>query len=160
MSHYYFTEDGYKKIKAEVEELENLIKFDIPRDLATAAEHGDLRENSEYAAAKEKQALSMAKLGELQERLSKARIVRKRDLPADMVTLCKKVKAKNVESGEEVTYIILGDGESDLENGIISYQSPLAQALIGNKIGDVADIDLPGAKERLEIVEIDFYDGP
>jgi len=158
MSDYFFTEKGFQAAKQEAEALERLIKVDIARDLATAAAHGDLRENAEYAAAKEKQQNSLAKLRQLQRRLSGARIVKHSDFPVDTVTLCKRVKIKEVESGEVDEYTILGEGETDLDRGIISYQSPLANALIGSRVGDTVDAELPAGVRQFEILDIGFFD--
>lgn len=158
MSKYYFTEEGYRKLKQEIDDLERFIKVDCARDLATAAAHGDLRENAEYAAAKEKQALSMAKLRQLRERMTNAEVVRKADLPLDTVTLGKRVKFKQLDTEEVETYTILGEGESDIENGIISYQTPLARCLIGKKVGEVAELRMETAVTEFEILEINFFD--
>ncbi|MFQ5709067.1 MAG: transcription elongation factor GreA [bacterium] len=158
MKQYYFTETGYQKLKKEIEETEKFIKRDIAKEIATAREHGDLRENAEYDAAKTKQANYAAKLRQLQERLMHARIIRKQDLPPDIVTLGKKVTIRDVASGEEDTYTILGEGETDIDNGIISYQSPLAKALIRHKTGDLVDVQLPRGLKKFEILEIDFYE--
>ncbi len=158
MKQYYFTEQGYEKLKKEIEELERFIKHDIAKEIATAREHGDLRENAEYEAAKNKQANYMAKLGQLQERFVNARIIRKEELPPDTVTLGKKVTIRDAASGEEDTYTILGDGETDIDQGIISYQSPLAQALMNHKVGDVVDVQLPGGLKQYEILEICFFE--
>jgi len=159
MSHYYYTEEGFQKAKKELEELERYIKVDIAKALGTAAAHGDLRENAEYAAAKENQANSMAKMNQMRQRITRARIVTQEDFPNDTVTLCKRVKIKDVSSSEEIVYTILGEGESDIENGIISYQSPLAAGLIGSKVGEVASVELPGGNREYEILELEFYAG-
>ncbi|MFQ5863768.1 MAG: transcription elongation factor GreA [bacterium] len=158
MKHYYFTETGYQKLKKEIEKLEKYIKHDIAKEIAAAREHGDLSENAEYDAAKTKQANYMAKLGQLQERFRNARIIRKEDLPPDIVTLGKKVKIRDVDSGDEEAYTILGEGETDIDNGIISYQSPLAQALIKHKQGDVVEVQLPRINKKYEILEVEFFD--
>jgi transcription elongation factor GreA len=157
MSEYFFTEEGIKKARQEAESLERYIKVDIAKALATAAAHGDLRENAEYTAAKENQANSMAKLRRLQQRLTKARVVRESDFPPDTVTLCKRIKIKDLTADATDEYIILGEGEADLENGVISYQSPLANALIGHKVGDVVDARLPAGVRQFEILEIRFF---
>ncbi|MCK4774899.1 MAG: transcription elongation factor GreA, partial [Candidatus Krumholzibacteria bacterium] len=99
MAQYYFTEKGYEKLKEDIQKLDRFIKRVISKEIATAREHGDLSENAEYDAAKEKQANHMLKLGQLQERYANATIVRREDLPPDVVTLCKRVKIKDVESG-------------------------------------------------------------
>src|SRR3989304_8533583 len=112
MKLYYFTEKGYQKLKNEIDDLEKYIKNVIAKEIATAREQGDLRENAEYEAAKDKQANYMAKLGQLQERFANARIIRKGDLPLDTVTLGKCVKIRDLNSGQEFDYTILGEGET------------------------------------------------
>ncbi|MFQ5638635.1 MAG: transcription elongation factor GreA [bacterium] len=158
MKQYYFTEAGYQKLKTEIDKLEKYIKHDIAKEIGTAREHGDLRENAEYEAAKNKQANYMAKLGQLQERFMNARIIRKEDMPTDTVTLGKRVKIRDVESGEEDNYTILGEGETDIDKGIISYQSPLAKGLINHKAGEIVDVQLPRGMKKYQILEIDFFE--
>lgn len=158
MPQYYFTENGYEKLKKEITELEKYIKQDIAREIGTAREHGDLRENAEYEAAKNKQANYMAKLGQMQERFMNARVISKKDLPEDTITLGKKVKIKDIDSGLETTYTILGEGETDIDKGIISYLSPLAKALINHKEGDKVDVQLPRGVKHFEILSIDFFE--
>jgi transcription elongation factor GreA len=158
MSQNFFTAAGLKKIRQEITALERLIKVDIPRDLAAAAAHGDLRENAEYQAAKEKQAFSMTRLRELRERVRGAEVVKPRDFPDDIVTLLKRVKIKDVDTGEVEEYTILGSGDTDLDQGIISYESPLAGALIGHRKGDVIDAELPGGVRKLEILDFSFIE--
>ncbi|MDZ7269819.1 MAG: transcription elongation factor GreA [candidate division KSB1 bacterium] len=158
MKQYYFTEAGYEKLRKEIERIEKYLKNDIAREIATAREHGDLRENAEYESAKNKQANYMAKLGMLQERFQNARIIRKGDLPEGIVTLGKMVTIVDTATKETEKYIILGDGETDLEKNIISYQSPIAQALMKHKVGDLVEIKLPRRIKKVEIVAITFYE--
>jgi transcription elongation factor GreA len=158
MKQYYFTEAGYEKLRKEIESVERYIKNDIAKEIATAREHGDLRENAEYESAKNKQANYMAKLGLLQERFQNARIIRKSDLPDGIVTLGKVVTIQETVSQQEEKYIILGDGETDLEKAIISYQSPLAKSLMNHKTGDVVEVKLPRGVKKYTIKEIDFYE--
>ncbi len=158
MKVYYFTEKGYEKLKQEIEKLEKFLKNDIAKEIATAREHGDLRENAEYEAAKNKQANYMAKLGTLQERFQAARIIRKEDLPADVVTIGKKVTIRDTASGDTITYTILGDGETDIDNNIISYQSPLAKGLIKHRVGDKVAVQLPKGEKTFEILDIQYAD--
>jgi transcription elongation factor GreA len=158
MKQYYFTEAGYEKLRQEIEKVERYIKNDIAKEIATAREHGDLRENAEYESAKNKQANYMAKLGLLQERFQHARIIRKSDLPDGIVTLGKVVTIQDAVSKLEEQYIILGDGETDIEKNIISYQSPMARALMNHKIGDVVEVKLPRGIKKYEIKEIGFYE--
>jgi transcription elongation factor GreA len=159
MAQFYFTEKGYHKLKSEVERLDKLLKNDIAREIATAAAHGDLKENGEYHAAKEKQSHTATRLRQLQERLSGANVVRKDELlPEESVTFGKKIKIRDVNSGRERECIILGDGETDIENGIIAYNSPLASALIGHARGEQVDVQLPAGQRRYEILECRFSD--
>ena len=158
MKQYYFTEAGYEKLRKEIEDLERYLKNDIAKEIATAREHGDLRENAEYESAKNKQANYMAKLGLLQERFQNARIIRKTDLPDGIVTLGKVVTIVDKATGEKEKYTILGDGETDIEKGIISYQSPLAQALMKHRIGDEVEIRLPRKTKKVAIAAIAFYE--
>jgi transcription elongation factor GreA len=159
MAQYYFTEKGYLKLKDEVEKLDRLIRNDIAKEIATAASHGDLKENAEYAAAKEKQQQAANRLRQLQEKLSGANVVRKDELlPADTVTFGKRIRIKDVSNGNERECAILGEGESDPGNGIIAYNSPLAKALIGNKQGAKVDVQLPRGVRTYEILEVDFFE--
>lgn len=158
MKQYYFTEKGYEKLKNEIEELEKYIKHDIAKEIAAAREHGDLRENAEYDAAKNKQANYMAKLGQLQERFMNARVIRKEELPDGVVTLGKKVTIKDTASRLETTYTILGEGETDIDQGIISYQSPLAKALMNHKKGETVEVQLPRGVKNFEILAVEFFE--
>ena len=158
MKQYYFTETGYEKLRKAIENLERYIKNDIAKEIATARELGDLRENAEYESAKLKQSNHMARLGMLQERFQNARIIRKSDLPDGIVTLGKVVAIKDKANGQQEKYTILGDGESDVDNGIISYQSPIAQALMKHRVGDVVEVKLPRGSKKYEILEISFYE--
>ncbi len=158
MKQYYFTEKGYEKLKEEIDKLEKYIKGDIAKEIATAREHGDLRENAEYEAAKNKQANYMAKLGQLQERFMHARIIRKEELPPDIVTLGKRVTIRDLTTQEEDVYTILGEGESDIDNGVISYLSPIAKALINHKKGEVVEVQLPRGTRKYEILDIAFFE--
>jgi len=158
MKQYYFTEAGYEKLRKEIEGVERYLKNDIAKEIATAREHGDLRENAEYESAKNKQANYMAKLGLLQERFQNARIIRQSELPDGVVTLGKVVTIKDATAKHEEQFIILGDGETDLDKGIISYQSPLAKSLMNHKTGDVVEVKLPRGAKKYEIKAINFYD--
>jgi transcription elongation factor GreA len=160
MPQYFFTEKGYLRLKEEIEKLDRLLKNDIAKEIATAAAHGDLKENGEYHAAKEKQTMTAAKLRHLQERFSGANVVRKEELlPEESVTFGKRIKIRETNTGAERECTILGDGEADPDQGIIAYNSPLASALIGHRKGEVVDVRLPAGLRRYEIVECVFADG-
>lgn len=155
---YYFTEKGYEKLRKEIEETEKILKNDIAKEIATAREHGDLRENAEYESAKMKQSNYAARLSSLQERFANARVIKKEELPADIVTLGKRVTIQEVGSSAKIIYSILGDGETDIDNGIISYQSPLAKALIKHKVGDEVLVNLPRENKTYKILDISFFE--
>ncbi len=157
MAQFFFTEKGYLKLKEEIERLDKLLKNDIAKEIATAAAHGDLKENGEYHAAKEKQSLTANRLRQLQERFSGANVVRKDELlPEESVTFGKRIRIRDVNTGRERECVILGDGEADPENGVIAYNSPLASALIGRTKGDQVDVQLPAGQRRYEILECEF----
>ena len=157
MTQYYCTEKGYLRLKDEIKQLNKLVKIDIAKEIAAAAAHGDLKENAEYSAAKEKQVFYANKLRDLQIRLSGSNVVRKDELlPENAVTFGKRVKIEDVNSGDERIFTFLGEGESDPDNGIISYTSPMARALIGHKQGEVVDVQLPVELKTYKIVEVIF----
>jgi len=158
MTEFYFTEKGIEKLKREIVELEKFIKQDISKEIASAREHGDLKENAEYHAAREKQANYMAKLGQLQQRFSNARVIHREDLAEDVITLGKRIKIEDIESGDEREYIILGEGETDIDKGIISVESPLASAFLGHKVGDNVKVQLPRGLKKFKVLEVEFYD--
>jgi transcription elongation factor GreA len=159
MAQYYFTEKGYLRLKEEADRLDKLIKNDIAKEIATAAAHGDLKENAEYAAAKEKQQQAANRLRQLHEKLSGANVVRRDELmPAEDVTFGKRIRIRDVDTGNERECTILGEGESNPDDGIIAYTSPLARALIGHKRGDTVEVQLPRAVRTYEILEVDFFE--
>ena len=160
MAQYFLTENGYKKLGEEIEKLDRYLKNDIAKEIAAAAAHGDLKENGEYHAAKEKQALTAAKLRILQERFSGANVVRKEELlPVESVTFGKTIKIRDTKTGNERVCTILGEGETDPENGIIAYNSPLASALIGHSKGETVDVKLPVGMKTFEILDVEFAEG-
>jgi len=160
MAQYFLTENGYLRLQAEIEKLDRYLKNDIAKEIAAAAAHGDLKENGEYHAAKEKQALTAAKLRILQERFSGANVVRKEELlPVESVTFGKRIKIRDTKTGNERVCTILGEGETDPENGVIAYNSPLASALIGHAKGETVDVKLPVGMKTFEILEVEFAEG-
>jgi transcription elongation factor GreA len=160
MTQFFFTEKGYQNLQAEIARLDKLLKTDIAREIATAAAHGDLKENGEYHAAKEKQQMTAAKLRQLQERLTGANVVRKDELlPEESVTFGKRIKIRDTKTGNLRECSILGEGETDSERGIIAYNSPLASALIGHTKGETVDVQLPVGKKTFEILDVVFAEG-
>jgi transcription elongation factor GreA len=160
MTQFFFTEKGYQNLQAEIARLDKLLKTEIAREIATAAAHGDLKENGEYHAAKEKQQMTAAKLRQLQERLTGANVVRKDELlPEESVTFGKRIKIRDTKTGNLRECSILGEGETDSERGIIAYNSPLASALIGHTKGETVDVQLPVGMKTFEILDVVFAEG-
>lgn len=149
-----FTMAGLNKLK---EELTTLIKVERPNNIAAIEEaraHGDLSENAEYHAAKEKQSFLEGRKNELQDVIARSEIIDVDDGPADRVVFGRTVLLYNLQTDEEISYQLLGPYESDPENGKISVTSPLGQALIGKEEGDEVKATTPGGILGFEIVEI------
>ncbi|MBW2216185.1 MAG: transcription elongation factor GreA [Deltaproteobacteria bacterium] len=149
-----FTMAGLNKLK---EELKNLIKVERPNNIAAIEEaraHGDLSENAEYHAAKEKQSFLEGRKNELQDVIARSEIIDVDDGPADRVVFGRTIVLYNLQTEEEISYQLLGPYESDPENGKISVTSPLGQALIGKEEGDEVQARTPGGMLGFEIVEI------
>ena len=149
-----FTKDGLERLKKE---LGNLLKVERPDNIAAIEEarrHGDLSENAEYHAAKEKQSFLEGKINELQDVIGRAEVVDVDMGPWDRVVFGRTVHLYNLQTEEEIAYQLLGPYESDPENGKISVSSPLGQALIGRQEGDEVKTRTPGGILEFEIVEI------
>jgi transcription elongation factor GreA len=148
------TRKGYDALK---EELGNLKKIERPKNIMAIEEaraHGDLSENAEYDAAKERQSYLECRINELQYKLSNADIIDPDDLPKDRAVFGCTVVLENIDSGEEVTYQLVGPDESNIKEGRISVGSPLGKAIIGKRLGDEITINAPGGVRQYEVVEI------
>jgi transcription elongation factor GreA len=148
------TKEGYEALKKE---LENLKRVERPRNLLAIEEaraHGDLSENAEFAAAKDRQGFIEGRIGELGFKLANADIINPDKLPKDRAAFGHKVLLENVETGEDVAYQLVGPDESDIEKGRISISSPLGKAILGKKPGDELTLEAPGGKRVYELVEI------
>ena len=150
------TEAGYSKITSELEQLKNIERANIANEIATARAHGDLKENAEYHAAKEKQVHLEKRIALLEEFMTKAQVIDPSKLPHNRVSFGSTVKLLDLDSEEEFEYTIVGAVESNVEKGLISYNSPLAKALIGKKEGDDLLADLPKGVKEFEVLEVYF----
>lgn len=128
----------------------------ISRDIGTAREHGDLKENAEYHAAKDRQGLVEARIKDIEDKLSRAEVIDPSKLSGDMVRFGAFVTLTNLDTDEEQTYQILGADEADINHGSISVSAPLARAIIGKTTGDEIVVKLPGGTRRYEIGGIQF----
>ncbi len=148
------TRRGYDALR---EELVNLKKVERPRNIQAiedARAHGDLSENAEYEAAKERQGYIEGRISELQYKLSNVDIIDPKDIPKDKAVFGATVVLENIDSGEEVTYQLVGPDESDIKEGRISVTSPLGQAIVGKNLGEEIAITAPGGKRQYELVGI------
>lgn len=148
------TQEGYDKKMAELARLENEERPEVIRAIAEARDKGDLSENAEYDAAKERQGLLEAKIAELKNLVASARIIDESKVSTDEVQLLNRVTIKNMANGMEMTYTIVTETEANLREGKISITTPIAKGLLGHKVGDVVDIQAPAGKMTFEIKNI------
>jgi transcription elongation factor GreA len=151
------TVNGAAKLRSELQELKGVQRPAIINAIAEARSHGDLSENAEYAAAKERQSFIEGRIAELESKLSNAQIINPALLEADgRCVFGATVDLEDMESGEVVTYQIVGEDEADIKQGKISISSPLARALIGKTSGDVAEVQAPGGVREFEILDVKY----
>lgn len=150
----YLTQEGYDKLKAELEDLKTRGRDEAAKAIAEAREKGDLSENAEYDAAKEAQGLLELRINELEKILANARVLDQSTLDTSKVTVFSKVTIKNKKTGKQVSYKLVSEQEADLKANKISVTSPIGQGLLGKVVGDVAQVVTPGGKMEFEVVEI------
>ena len=148
---------GAEKLKAELHHLKTVERPRVIDAIAEARSHGDLSENAEYDAAKEKQGFIEGRIKDLEGKLANAQIIDPRHLDVEgRVVFAATVELVDAETGDEVRYQIVGDDEADIKEGKISVSSPIARALIGKYAGDVADVHAPGGLRHYEIVDVHY----
>lgn len=152
----YMTEEGYNKILAEINYLETVKRPEISAQIAEARDKGDLSENAEYDAAKEAQGLMEAKLAQLKGLIANARLIDESRVSTDSVQILNKVKIRNTKNNMVMTYMLVSETEANLKENKIAVSTPIAQGLMGKKVGDVVDIKVPSGMVSFEIVEISF----
>ncbi len=149
---------GYEKLQAEVKDLKEVKRPGVVKAIEEALEHGDLKENAEYHAAKEMQKNVDNRLAELAETLGNAQIVDPSELAHSKVSFGSTVVMTNLDTDEEVTYTIVGGAESNPDMGLISFNSPLAKQLLGKEEGDEVRVRLPGGEKEFEIEEVKYQE--
>ena len=152
----YMSEEGYKQLLEELKHLESVERPKIVAAIAEARDKGDLSENAEYDAAKEAQGLLEMKISQLKATIGDAKIIDTSKLKADTVQILSKVELKNVKTGMKMAYTLVAESEANLKLGKISVNTPIAQGLLGKKVGDVAEITIPQGKISLEVLNISF----
>ncbi len=148
------TKEGYEMLKKELEQLKRVERPENIKAIEEARAHGDLSENAEFTAAKDRQGFIEGRIGELEFKLGNADIIEADNLPKDRVVFGCRVLLENLDTGEEVTYQLVGTDESDISQGRISITSPLGKALLGKKPGAELTVQVPGGKRAYELVEI------
>lgn len=152
------TKKGFDTLKAELDRLRKVERPKNIQDIAEAREHGDLRENAEYKAAKERQQYLDTRMSELEYKLGDAHVIEITPGMSETVVFGATVRLLDLESDEEKTYRLIGEDEADLKKGSISVQSPIGRALIGHRVGDLVLVNRPAGKIEYEIQEITFQE--
>ena len=152
----YMSEEGYKKLMAELRQLEAVERPKMSAAIAEARDKGDLSENAEYDAAKEAQGMLEMKINNLKLTIADAKIIDESKLKTDSVQILNKVELKNLKNGMKMVYSIVSESEDKLDEGKIYVNTPLGQGLLGKKVGDVAEIKVPQGMINLEVVDISF----
>ncbi|MDT3402927.1 transcription elongation factor GreA [Mucilaginibacter terrae] len=150
----YFTKEGLEKLKEELQQLKTTGRANIAKAIAEARDKGDLSENAEYDAAKEAQGLHETKIAKMEETLANGRLLDESKIDSSKVLALSIVTIKNTKNGAKMTYQLVAESEADLKAGKISVSSPIAKGLLGKKVGDKTEIQVPAGKIEFEVLEI------
>jgi transcription elongation factor GreA len=150
------TPEGFKRLQDELKHLKSVERPKNVQDIEVARAHGDLRENAEYHAAKEKQSHLAGRIAYLEDRIARAQVIDPSSIVHEKVVFGATVRITDVDSGEEIVYRIVGEHESDVKNGRISIESPIAKSLIGKEANDVVKVTTPRGAREFEILEIRY----
>lgn len=150
----YYTAEGLKKLREELDHLKNVMRQKASQDIADARDKGDLSENAEYDAAKEAQGLLEMRIAKLEEVHANARLIDESQLDVSKVLVLSNVKIKNQANGAEMKYTLVAESEADLKTGKISVTSPIGKGLLGKSVGETAEITVPNGVLKFEILEV------
>jgi transcription elongation factor GreA len=150
----YYTEEGLKKLRAELNQLKDVERLKASEAIAEARDKGDLSENAEYDAAKEAQGMLEMQIAKLENTLANARIINESELDTSKVLVLSTVKVENKANGMQMKYTLVAQSEADLKSGKISVDSPIGKGLLGKEVGQVAVISVPNGDIKLEILSI------
>ena len=150
----YYSVEGMKKLKDELDQLEHVERPRVSNDIAEARDKGDLSENAEYHAAKEEQSYLELKIAKLKEVVSNARIIDESLLDTSKILIHSKVKLKNTANNMEFTYTLVADSETNIKEGKLAVNSPIGKGLLGKEVGDIAAIEVPNGIMNFKILEI------
>ena len=150
----YVTEEGLRKLQQELDELTTIERPRISQQIAEARDKGDLSENAEYDAAREAQGLLELRIAKLQQQIINARIIDESKLDMSTVAILSKVTIRNTKNNAKMQYTLVPETEADFKSGKISINTPIAKGLLGKKVGDIAEVQVPAGKIPFEIIEI------
>lgn len=156
MEKFQITKEGYERLKAEIENLKNVERPNIIKQIAAARELGDLRENAEYHSAKDRQGFIEAQLADLEEKFSRIEVIDISKIRSEKILFGATVKLEDLDSGKKISYKIVSEFEANIDEGLISSGSPVARAIIGKSIGDEIEVNTPGGTINYEILEVSF----
>lgn len=148
------TEEGLRKLKEDLVQLESVQRPEISRQIAEARDKGDLSENAEYDAAKEAQGMLEAKIAQLKSLVASARIIDESLIKTDEIQIMNKVTLRNLKTNKNMTYTLVSETEADLKSGKLAVSTPIAQGLLGKKVGDKVEIQVPSGSIGFEVLEI------
>ena len=155
MDRVYLSHEGLAQLKGELKRLVEVVRPEVTKSLSIAREHGDLSENAEYDAAKEKLADVDRRIGELQNKLSKVEIVDTNEMNSDEIRIHSRTRLLNKNNNKKIIYTLVDPLQSDPARGWISVQSPIGKGLLGRKVGEIAEIKVPSGTLKLEILSIE-----
>ncbi|MDR1414305.1 MAG: transcription elongation factor GreA [Odoribacteraceae bacterium] len=151
---HYVTKEGLKKLQEELDTLQAVERPKISKAIGEAIEKGDISENAEYDAAKDAQGLLEAKIAQLQETVTNCRVIDESQIDTKKVQILNKVTIRNTKTDVTMTYLLVSETEADFKSGKLSVSTPIAKALIGKKLGDVVEVQVPAGLMQFEIVNI------
>ena len=150
------TLDGFERLEEELKRLKTVERPEIIKAIATAREHGDLSENAEYHAAKERQSFNEGRISEIENKIANAEIIDVSKLSGEVVKFGAKIKLTDEDTGADSSYQIVGEHEADINDGLLSITAPLARALIGKTVGDSVEVVTPKGSKGYEIIKVSF----
>ncbi|MFN7312021.1 MAG: transcription elongation factor GreA [Bacteroidota bacterium] len=150
----YVSKEGWEKMQKELHELKFVQRPFISKQIADARDKGDLSENAEYHAAKEDQGLLEARIAQLEDLITRTRIIDETKLDTSKAMMLSKVKVKNLTTNKEMIYTLVSDSEADFKTGKISIKSPIGAGLMGKKVGEIAEVNAPAGTIKFEIIDI------
>ncbi len=156
MDYVYLTKEGLEKLKKDLHELKYKIRPQISQKVATAREHGDLKENAEYHAAREELSMVESKVHELESKIARARVINNDEIGTDTVSILNTVTLEDLNRGKKLSYTLVSVEEADFKQNKISITSPVGRALLGRKVGEVVEIQVPAGMLKYKILSIEI----